>query len=76
MATGGQIHRYTGGTCYAMCQDTFSWYNPSIHICWRGCDYAVGRVNDPKGREQADAMCKRLTSELMWTSKGELGNEN
>ena len=24
-------------------------YNPSIAICWKGCDYAVGRVNDPKG---------------------------
>ncbi len=20
-------------------------YNPSIAICWKGCDYAVGRVN-------------------------------
>ena len=26
-------------------------YNPSIAICWKGCDYAVGRVNDPKGRD-------------------------
>lgn len=26
-------------------------YNPSIAICWRGCDYATGRVNDPKGRD-------------------------
>ena len=25
-------------------------YNPSIAICWKGCDYATGRVNDPKGR--------------------------
>lgn len=25
-------------------------YNPSIAICWKGCDYAVGRVNDPEGR--------------------------
>lgn len=25
-------------------------YNPSIAICWKGCDYGVGRVNDPKGK--------------------------
>jgi len=25
-------------------------YNPSIAICWKGCDYAVGRVNEPEGR--------------------------
>lgn len=25
-------------------------YNPSIAICWKGCDYGTGRVNDPKGR--------------------------
>jgi surface antigen len=48
-------------------------YNPSIHVCWKGCDYAVGRVNDPKGYKQAEAMCKRYTSEVMWTAKGELG---
>ena len=22
-------------------------YNPSIAICWKGCDFGVGRVNDP-----------------------------
>lgn len=73
MATGGHVIRYQGGTCYAMCQDVFSWYNPSIGVCWKGCDYAVGRVNDPKGHDEAERMCKRLTSELMWTRKGELG---
>lgn len=26
-------------------------YNPSIAICWKGCDYATGRVNNDKGRE-------------------------
>lgn len=50
MATGGQTIKYSGGTCYAMCQDTFSWYNPSISICWRGCDFGTGRVNDAAGR--------------------------
>lgn len=37
-------------------------YNPSIAICWKGCDYAVGRVNDPKGRDEAERMCKRFTT--------------
>lgn len=45
-------------------------------MCWRGCDYGVGRVNDPKEREIANNMCKRLTTELMWTRKGELGKNN
>ncbi|CAD8160668.1 unnamed protein product (macronuclear) [Paramecium tetraurelia] len=72
MATGGQILRYNGGTCYAMCQDVFSWYNPSIQICWKGCDYATGRVNDPVLRKEAEDMCKRYTAEAMWTKKGEL----
>lgn len=49
-------------------------YNPSIAICWKGCDYAVGRVNDPKGRELAERMCKRFTTESMFTRTGELDN--
>lgn len=49
-------------------------YNPSIAICWKGCDYAVGRVNDPKGRDEAERMCKRFTTESMFTRTGELDN--
>lgn len=49
-------------------------YNPSIAICWKGCDYAVGRVNDSKGREEANKMCKRFTTESMSTRRGELDN--
>lgn len=45
-------------------------YNPSIAICWKGCDYAVGRVNDPKGRDEAERMCKRFTTESMFTRTG------
>jgi len=45
-------------------------YNPSIAICWKGCDYAVGRVNDPKGRDEAEKMCKRFTTESMFTRTG------
>jgi len=22
-------------------------FNPSVNTCWKGCDYAQGRVNDP-----------------------------
>jgi len=47
-------------------------YNPSIAICWKGCDYGTGRVNDPKGREEAQKMCKRFTTESMATEVGEL----
>ncbi len=49
-------------------------YNPSIAICWKGCDYAVGRVNDPKGRDEAQRMCKRFTTESMFTRSDELDN--
>jgi hypothetical protein len=47
-------------------------YNPSIAICWKGCDYATGRVNNAEGREQARKMCKRFTTESMATAVGEL----
>ena len=47
-------------------------YNPSIQHCWKGCDYGTGRVNDPQGRDEASRMCKRYTSEAMWTRTGEL----
>jgi hypothetical protein len=47
-------------------------YNPSIQHCWRGCDYGTGRVNDAQGRDEAARMCKRYTTESMWTLKGEL----
>ncbi|KAM3144331.1 hypothetical protein pb186bvf_003495 [Paramecium bursaria] len=80
MATGIQfiliiaahVTKYGGGTCYPMCQELFSWYNPSISICFKGCDFGVGRVNDPKGRDEAQRMCKRFTAETMWTKRGEL----
>lgn len=51
--------------------DYFS-YNPSIQHCWKGCDYGTGRVNDPQGRDEATRMCKRYTTEAMWTRTGEL----
>jgi hypothetical protein len=42
-------------------------FNPSIAICWKGCDYATGRVNEEKGRDEARRMCKRFTTESMAT---------
>eukprot|EP01017_Pseudomicrothorax_dubius_P049583 TRINITY_DN923_c0_g2_i2.p1 TRINITY_DN923_c0_g2~~TRINITY_DN923_c0_g2_i2.p1 ORF type:complete len:106 (-),score=25.14 TRINITY_DN923_c0_g2_i2:105-422(-) len=72
MALNAHANKYLGGVCYAACQDTFSWYNSSIAICRKGCDFAVGRVNDPVGRQEADDMCKRYTAEIMWTNRGEL----
>ena len=47
-------------------------YNPSIQHCWKGCDYGTGRVNEVEGRDEATRMCKRYTSEAMWTRTGEL----
>jgi hypothetical protein len=37
-------------------------YNPSIATCWKGCDFGVGRVIDPKMRIEAQDMCKRYTT--------------
>ena len=51
-------------------------YNPSTAICWKGCDYATGRVNHDAGREEAKKMCKRFTSESMATEIGELESIN
>jgi len=47
-------------------------FNPSIAICWKGCDYATGRVTTPEGRDEARRMCKRFTTESMATEVGEL----
>jgi len=72
MANLAWSNKYEGGFCYAACQDTFSWYNPAINHCRKGCDFGVGRVNEPKGRDEAHDMCKRWTAESIYTQKGEL----
>lgn len=66
--------KHKGGFCYAACQELFNFYNPSILHCRKGCDFAVGRVNVPEERPVANEMCKRYTSELYATDRGELGN--
>ena len=48
-------------------------FNPSIAVCWKGCDYGTGRVNSEEGRKEATEMCKRMTAETMYTNRGELG---
>ena len=50
--------KYKGGLCYSACQDLYSFYNPSVIHCRKGCDFAMGRINEEKGREEAIDMCK------------------
>ncbi|CAK70152.1 unnamed protein product (macronuclear) [Paramecium tetraurelia] len=70
MATGGQILRYNGGTCYAMCQDVFSWYNPSIQICWKGCDYATGRKQKTCAKDIQLKRCgQKKENQIIWKTQ-------
>lgn len=56
-----------GGICYLACEELFEFFNGSRHYCYRGCEFAVGRVNNPKERKVAEAMCKRLTADTIDT---------
>ncbi|OMJ82181.1 hypothetical protein SteCoe_16036 [Stentor coeruleus] len=58
-----------GGICYLACEELFEYYNNSRTFCYRGCDYAKGRVNYPDLRKQAEHMCKRLSSEIMYSAE-------
>jgi hypothetical protein len=58
-----------GGICYLACEELFEFWNNSRTFCFRGCDYARGRVNDPQLRTQAERMCKRLGNEIMYTEE-------
>mmetsp|Transcript_6049 Transcript_6049/g.8947 ORF Transcript_6049/g.8947 Transcript_6049/m.8947 type:complete len:102 (+) Transcript_6049:19-324(+) len=62
-----QLSFEEGGICYIACEELFEYYNNSRTFCYSGCDFAVGRVNDPILRRQAENMCKRLTAESMDT---------
>lgn len=64
--------KYKGGLCYAACQDLYSFYNPSVRHCRKGCDFAMGRINDPSGREEVVDMCKQYAAEHFFTEVGEL----
>mmetsp|Transcript_19189 Transcript_19189/g.35061 ORF Transcript_19189/g.35061 Transcript_19189/m.35061 type:complete len:102 (-) Transcript_19189:1808-2113(-) len=58
-----------GGICYLACEELFEQFNNSRWYCYKGCDYASGRVNDPALRLEATEMCKRMTTEAMVTSE-------
>lgn len=60
-------NKYKGGFCYAACQDLFSFFNPSVTHCRKGCDFGMGRVNDDEERITAQKMCKRYTTEMFVT---------
>ena len=50
--------KYKWGLCYAACQELYSFYNPSVLHCRKGCDFGMGRVNDDLLWEEAIDMCK------------------
>lgn len=58
-----------GGMCYLACQELFEFYTNSRFFCYRGCDFAVGRVNYPELRKEAENMCKRMTAEVIDTQE-------
>lgn len=57
-----------GGICYMACEEVFEYFNNSRYFCYKGCDFAKGRVNVPPMRKQAEAMCKRMANENMYSS--------
>jgi len=65
-------NKYKGGFCYAACQELYSFYNPSVTHCRKGCDFGMGRVNDETERIIAQKMCKRYTAENYLTTEGQL----
>ena len=58
-----------GGICYIACEELFEYFNNSRYYCYKGCDFAKGRVNVPHLRVQAEGMCKRMANEIMYTSE-------
>lgn len=58
-----------GGICYLACEELFEQFNNSKWYCYKGCDYAKGRVNDTELRQEATDMCKRMTTEAMSTNE-------
>ena len=58
-----------GGICYIACEELFEYFNNSKYFCYKGCDFAKGRVNVPPLRKQAENMCKRLANEIMFTDE-------
>jgi len=75
MATTAWENKYKGGLCYASCVDLFTWYNNSILHCKKGCDFAVGRMNEENTRDEAQIMCKSYANELYAGNIGDLGKK-
>ena len=72
MTTSAFENKYKGGFCYAACQDLFSFYNPSVSHCRKGCDFGMGRVDNEGERNTAIKMCKRYATEMYRTPDGDL----
>ena len=51
-----------GGMCYAACQEAYEYWNSSIYWCQKGCDFSMGRKEDPTEKKIADNMCKMLAA--------------
>ena len=49
-----------GQMCYVGCQEAFEWFNSSIFVCQKGCDFAKGRMSDEIKRIEAENMCKMM----------------
>ena len=60
-----------GGLCYAACQEAYTPWNPSMHWCRKGCDFAKGRVNDVILREEAKNMCKQMATQSYYLQEWE-----
>jgi hypothetical protein len=56
-----------GGICYIACEELFEYFNNSRYFCYKGCDFAQGRVNYPDLRKEAERMCKRMASEAYYS---------
>ena len=50
-------------------------YNNSILHCKKGCDFAVGRMNEENTRDEAQIMCKSYANELYAGNIGDLGKK-
>mmetsp|Transcript_7097 Transcript_7097/g.7980 ORF Transcript_7097/g.7980 Transcript_7097/m.7980 type:complete len:83 (-) Transcript_7097:39-287(-) len=42
-------------------------WNSSMFYCRKGCDFSMGRMQDPDDRLEAENMCKMLSSTLYVT---------
>ena len=67
----GHINNDKGGMCYAACAEAFFYWNASMYHCRKGCDFAMGRMQDPIDRLEAENMCKMYTSKTIQMKEDE-----